>query len=192
MRKIPSLFQRSDAAQGKQSLCVDRVTPGCEWALDPNEQVTISRKWDGTACLVMNGHLYARYDAKEGKPAPKDGIPCQEPDPVTGHWPHWVPARRPEDRYIREAFENVRPVPDGTYEALGPKINGNNEGLLTHILVRHGEAIANHIADLSFEGVRQTLVFYPWEGLVFRHADGRKCKAKRKDFGITWPLRGQS
>ena len=31
-----------------------------------------TRKRDGTACAVIDGVLYLRYDAKHGKPAPAD------------------------------------------------------------------------------------------------------------------------
>lgn len=30
MKKIPSVFQRENAAGGKSSLVIDKVTPGCE------------------------------------------------------------------------------------------------------------------------------------------------------------------
>lgn len=207
MKKIPSLFMREDAASGKQSLVVPVVTPGCEWALTKdgpgNAMASWSAtvKWDGTAVLVKDGVLYARFDAKHGKPPPKDGIPCQEPDPVTGHWPHWVPATRPEDRWIREAMtgrvcvdgsvmQDHEPLAPGTYEAVGPKIQGNPHGLPAHALVKHGNSgwFDSDFKALTFEGIREHLAAREIEGLVWHHRDGRMCKIKRKDFDLPWPV----
>lgn len=194
MKKIPSLFQREEAARGKASQIVDKITPGCEWVLSPGKWQA-SRKWDGTAALVKDGLLYARYDAKQGKAPPEGAIPCQEPDPITGHWPHWVLANRPEDRWIREAasaffdFPKVTtPLPNGTYEAVGPKINGNPEGLPDHVLPRHGY-LTLPIHAVSFTGLRDFLFDNPMEGIVFTHRDGRMCKVKRKDYGMSWPAK---
>lgn len=188
MRKIPSLFQREDTPRGKQSLVVDRVTPGCEWVTNGEGVATV--KFDGTAVLVRDGVLYARFDAKRGKPAPAGAIPCQEADPVTGHHPHWVVAERSEDRWIREAFNNSRGIVvmrgEGTYEACGPKINGNAEGLSDHALYPHGSEVASE-APRTFEALSRYLADGRMEGLVWHHPDGRMAKIKTRDFGHAWP-----
>ena len=90
MIKIPCLFQRDFSDQRRPKL-LRAVTLGCEW-VQAGEGVA-TRKWDGTACLVRNGLLYARLDFKANRRhgqrvPPADAIPCQEQDPVTGHWPH--------------------------------------------------------------------------------------------------------
>ena len=104
MRKIPSLFMR-ERGKAAQTFVRDEVTPGCEWALRRDEKWCATRKWDGTCVLIRDGKIYARYDAKAGKAPPEGAIPCQEfADRETGHWPHWILATRPEDRWIREAF----------------------------------------------------------------------------------------
>lgn len=201
MRKIPSLYQRDRSDPKKQTLVRDEVTPGCEWVLEGEGRAT--RKWDGTAVLVKDGQLYARYDAKGGKPAPAGGIPCQDaPDPETGHWPHWVKADRKVDEWIREAASysaNPYGLDDGTYEACGPKIQGNPEGLDHHMLFGHGKATVSvgHRAKegeilsgafLSyFECIKSFLSVCEIEGIVWHHPDGRMCKIKAKDFGIAWP-----
>jgi hypothetical protein len=167
------------------------VTPGCEWVLAGEGVAT--RKWDGTAVLVREGRLYARYDAKKGKIPPAGSIPCTEaPDPVTGHWPHWAFANGPQHKWIREAFERATAVmmgglPDGTYEAVGPRINSNADCFPAHILVKHGIMVVDDL-PLSFAGLRLALQDLPWEGLVFHHPDGRMCKIRRDDFGLRWPL----
>jgi len=186
MKKMPCLFQR-DFTDPRNPILLPIVTPGCEWALSGDGIAT--RKWDGTAVAIIGGKLHARYDAKRGKPLPPGAIPCGEPDPVTGHNPAWVLADRPEDRWIREALTNTGTTIDGTYEAVGPKINGNHECVSTHRLVMHGGAIYTLSKDdLTFDGMRVWLKFHSIEGLVFHHSDGRMCKIRRDDYEIAWPV----
>ncbi len=100
-------------------------------------------KFDGTSCLVKNGELYKRYDAKHGKTPPEGFVPAEEaPDVNTGHWPGWlkVSDAAPEDRWHREAFAG-RNFADGTYELVGPKVQGNKYGKTAHELIRHGSVV---------------------------------------------------
>lgn len=89
MKKIPLIFKRSfkpnPTGRGAVAILHPQVTPGMERVL---EEAIPTVKLDGTACTVLQGKLYKRYDAKRGKTPPNDGIPCDQPDPVTGHWPH--------------------------------------------------------------------------------------------------------
>jgi hypothetical protein len=182
VKKIPCLFQR-DFTDRRNPILLRDVTPGCEWVLAG--EGTATRKWDGTAAAIINGKLYARYDAKNGRPAPAGGIPCDAPDPTTGHHPYWIPADGPEHRWIREAAGD-RPRAEGTYEAIGPKINGNHEGWAEHALVRHGEE-KELDAPRDFDGLREYLNGMAIEGIVFHHPDGRMCKIRRDDYGMPWP-----
>ena len=86
MKKIPTLFERV-YENHKIVNIKDNITPGCENAFK-NGIATIKR--DGSCCALINGAFYKRYDCKKGRVAPEGAIPCCEPDPVTGHWPHWV------------------------------------------------------------------------------------------------------
>jgi hypothetical protein len=177
MRKIPAVWQRDMSRDGAPYSEV--VTPGCEWVLAGEGIVT--RKWDGTAVLVRGGKLFARYDAKHGKPPPPGFEPCQDHDPVTGHWPGWVPADRPQDKWIREAFRDD--VQDGTYEACGPRIGGNAEGLTIHQLIQHGLGTYPD-APREFYALRAYLAPLDVEGVVFHHPDGRMAKATKQGFGM--------
>jgi hypothetical protein len=185
MKKIPAVFQRQFTEilgqpwDGKTYL-VDVVTPGCEWVLAGEGIAT--RKWDGTAIAIIEGKLYARYDAKRGKPAPENGIPCQEPDPITGHWPFWVPAERPEDIWIRKSIEGFNLL-DGTYEAMGPKIGGNPEGFMLHTVVKHGADILLN-TPRDFNSLKAYLAPLDVEGIVFHHSDGRMAKVTKQGFGL--------
>lgn len=186
MKKMPCLFQRDFSDQRRPVLLRD-VTPGCEWVLAGEGVAT--RKWDGTACLVRGGRLFKRYDAKinrktgERLTPPPGWEPCEpEPDPVTGHWPGWLPVGdEPESRWHREAFH--APTPDGTYELCGPKVGRNPEGFAHHMLIRHG--VAQHPdAPRDFDGLRAWLEPRDIEGLVFHRADGAMVKIRKADFGL--------
>lgn len=183
MKKTPSLFVRE--YHGRRQL-LDRIVPGSEWVL--NGEGTATRKYDGTCCLVEGGRLFKRYDARQGRTPPAEFIPAQpDADPVTGHWPGWVPVLEtdPASRWHREAWRHCPGLPDGTYELIGPKVQGGREPDLhggEHILLRHG---AHPLSDAprDFEGLRTYLEARPdWEGIVWHHPDGRKVKVTRKGF----------
>lgn len=129
MKKIPSLFIRDGASLTRE------YNPEALWVL--SGEGTPTRKWDGTAVRWANNQLWSRYDVKNGKPLPPGFVPCQEPDPITGHHPGWVPATRPEDKWIREAAGDTT-WQNWTYEACGPKIGANAEQFDQHTLIRHG------------------------------------------------------
>lgn len=202
MKKMPTLFKR-DFSSGLPVL-TGEVTPGFEWVLCGKGDATI--KLDGAACMVMNGHLYKRYDAnvKKGRTAPTGAIPCEDyPDPVTGHWPHWVRVNptAPADKWFLEAKINAScevaffaddilyasMFDDGTYEAVGKHFNGNPYGLDFDILVRHGLWTVD--VDRTYEGIREYLMLNLVEGLVFWLNGEPRCKIRRTDFGLPWPLR---
>lgn len=187
MKKIISLFQRN---YDGNRLVRDEVVPGAEWVVAGEGVAT--RKWDGTCCLVEGGRLFKRYDARKGKTPPPDFIPAQpEPDPVTRHWPGWVPVGDgPSDRWHREAWEAIGgQLLDGTYELIGPQVQGNPDGQSAHVLVRHGDHQMPN-APRTFEGLRAFLADRHYEGLVWHHPDGRMVKIKAKDF--TGTIRGKS
>jgi hypothetical protein len=185
MIKMPCLFQGVFEGRSRAALLED-VTPGCEWVLADEGLAT--RKYDGTACAVINGELYKRYDAKQGKEPPEGAIPCCDPDPITGHWPHWlkVDPRKAEDRYFVQTWQGIKgALPAGTYELCGPKVGSNAEGFSSHVFVRHGADML-HGVPRTYAGLREYLGDNLIEGIVFHHPDGRMCKIRRHDFGWPW------
>lgn len=178
MQKITSLFQRNYETD---RLVRDELVPGAEWVTAGEGVAT--RKWDGTSCLVRSGQLFKRYDAKKGRMPPPDFEAAQKPDPVTGHHPGWVPVDdSPNDAYHREAWAAGATLPDGTYELIGPKVQGNPEQLGAHRLIRHGGEVLSD-APRDFNGLKAYLEARPdMEGVVWHHPDGRMVKIKRKDF----------
>lgn len=208
MKKIPTLFTRifyteEEKAEGKngiKAILPELSSPDLKEVLK-NGTPTI--KWDGACVLIKDGILYKRYDAKNGKTPPLGSLPCEPaPDPITGHWPHWIKidCNKPEDKWFCEAYEKLKrfcvlnrlTVSDGTYEAIGPHWQRNPYHLSFDILVKHGEA---EIFDFyneegfytrTFEGIKKWLEDHNEEGIVFWYNEEPKCKIKRTDFGIPW------
>lgn len=186
MKKISTLFKKDIHNLGR---VINEINPENRWVFEGKAVAT--QKFDGSACAVISGKLFKRYDAKRGKIAPEGAIPCQEADPVTGHHPHWVacdPASK-EDAYFWEGFHALAAsgkVEDGTYELIGEKVQGNPENIKGHLLVKHGSEILS-LASLDFEWIRSFLSNPDnnMEGIVFHHtADERMCKIRKSDFGI--------
>lgn len=177
MKKIVSLFQRN---YDGDRLVRNEVVYGAEWVIAGEGIAT--RKFDGTSCLVRDGKLFKRYDAKAGRIPPEGFEPAQlYPDINTGHWPGWLPVGKgPDDAHHREA---EIPTEDGTYELCGPKVQKNYEGFDTHVLVKHGSEIL-HDCPRTFDALREYLSNGAIEGVVWHHSDGRMVKIKGKDFGI--------
>ncbi len=195
MKKIPTLFVR-EFENHRVVKVLPEVTPGFEWVLQGEGTPTV--KIDGACCAIIDGKFYKRYDAKKDKRGnlklpPSGAIPCCDPDPVTGHWPHWVlvDENDPADKWFVEARNSmVRPLPDGTYEAIGKHFNSNPYGIKEDILVRHGQEVIGNLAR-SFEGIREYLRDNLVEGIVFWKDGEPQCKIKRSDFGFEWPIKNR-
>ena len=187
MKKIPTLFKREFDEKGRIKRVLPIVTAGMEWVLTGEGEPT--EKVDGSACAIIDGKLWKRYDAKNGKVAPAGAIPCQTaPDPVTGHWPHWVRVdeKSRADRWYWAAYVNSPwCTEDGTYEAVGVHFQGNPYGLDDDFLERHGRIKVKDFPR-NFEGMREYLRTHEIEGVVFWKDGEPKCKIKRSDFGFPW------
>lgn len=181
MKKISTLFKKDP---NNLSLVINEVDPENAWIYTSGIP---TRKYDGTACLIKNRVLYKRFDAKPGRMIPINAIPCCPPDPITGHWPHWVNCEKdnPADKYHFEAFYNNVDWMEGTYELCGPKINGNPERLNSHVLFFHGKDVLA-LEDFSFDNIRTFLSNVDIEGIVFwdQAPTGKMCKIRKSDFGI--------
>jgi hypothetical protein len=181
VEKIPTLFVRDDATNRKYVL--NEVNPGCEWVLAGEGVPT--RKFDGSCVLVRGGRPYKRREIKPGKTPPPDFEEVNL-DEVTGKRIGWVPVGDgPDDKLHREAFAAMGTLPDGTYELIGPKVNGNPERVDEHVLVHHGDEVLAEV-PLTFAGLRDWLLAHDYEGIVWHHPDGRRAKLKRRDFPPAW------
>ena len=198
MKKIKTLFEKDPADLG-------RVIPS--EPLYPLEELTFRIKIDGTACYLLNGQPYVRYDAKlskrKGKQTitftreevqaklPAEAIPCQEPDDLSGHWPHWVPLlNQPAYGKQKEGFENScsHLSDEGSYECFGPGVQNNPHGEEELLWIKHDSDIL--IVPVSFQScdvysaMRDFLREFPYEGLVAYRAGEPMAKIRRSDFGF--------
>ena len=100
MRKMSTLFI---ILYPERSL-LDEVRPENSWIHDAG--VLPTRKFDGSACMILNSTLYKRWDNKKGKVPPIGAIECQEPDVITGHHPYWILCDKYNnaDKYFFEAL----------------------------------------------------------------------------------------
>jgi len=144
MKKIPTILPKNPENLGE--VIPGDLMPGIDH---------FKIKIDGTSCMIKDGKPYCRFDLKKFKKKrgkviefskeelkaklPEGAIPCQEPDNKSGHWPHWVPVKEdnPSQKYILEGFKNLKDKIDGTYECIGPKLQGNPHGEDKHIWIPH-------------------------------------------------------
>ncbi len=181
MKKIVSLFRRN---YDGDRLVRDEVVPGAEWVAAGEGMATA--KIDGTCCLVRDGRLYKRLEIPRGKTPPPGFEPASEVDPETGKQQGWLAVGDgPEDRWHREAADAE--LPDGTYELVGPKIQGNAERHEAHVLIAHGVVWFDGDPPRDYLGLRAWLDGRDVEGIVWYHPDGRMVKIKGKDFGLRRP-----
>lgn len=180
MIKMTTLYKKN---QENLSLVINEIDRENEWVFISGVP---TRKFDGSACAIINGELYKRYDAKKGKAPPPNSIPCQPPDEITGHWPHWIKCDRNNqaDKYFFEAFDKEN-FEDGTYELCGEKVNSNPERIVGHKLIKHGVEKLE-LNDFSFNSIKDFLTVNDIEGIVFhdRNGSGKMCKIRKSDFGI--------
>jgi hypothetical protein len=206
MKKMSTLFVTTHT--GDVTHITRNVRPENQWVLDGEGVATV--KFDGTSCMIMNSVLFKRWDRKLSKKyfilaakAKRNGLPfvaeefmfkdlksgaiaCNASfDPITNHWPHWIPAEGKDSSYHIEGFDNLDNVKDGTYELVGPKLQGNPYNLSRHELWLHG-SVKIKVSDFSFDSLKSIITSLDEEGLVFHHPDGRMLKLRRSDFNLAW------
>lgn len=180
MKKIPTLFRRDPEDMAR---ILREVHPDCQWVIDGEGVAT--RKYDGTCVMFDGARWWTRREVKPGKAEPS-GFVAIDHDEATGKTVGWEPAEQsPWLPYLREAIVAVgylpRP-PKGTYELCGYRVNGNPEGFVGHVLIRHSDAVELGDVPRDYDGLRVLMADFPHEGIVWHHPDGRMAKLKRRDF----------
>jgi len=190
MQKIPTLFVRNP--DDRRHVLRD-VNPACEWVFDNFGIAT--RKYDGTCVMYDGTAWWARREVKPGKNIPA-GYQIVQHDETTGKLVGWEPiAQSAFVKYHAEAFHAAEdadypegfhpgPWPVGTYELIGPKINGNPENCEGHELVAHeyAERVDPGLDCRSYDEIREFLADRSWEGLVYHGPNGLMAKIKKRDF----------
>lgn len=180
MKKLSTLYKKDPNDLGR---VINEVNLENEWVF---ESGIPTRKFDGTSCAIIEGELYKRFDLKKGRTLPPNAIPCQEPDSISGHHPHWIKCERNDkgNKWHFIAFDALENKDDGTYELCGKKVQGNPENIEGHQLIKHGCENLD-ITDFSFEGLKKFLEVADIEGIVFHDSESdRMCKIRKSDFGI--------
>ena len=190
MKKISTLFEINRPHKKAKGVITNIVKPENNWVYtEPG--VIATQKFDGTACLIEDGDIYKRYDViiAKGRQVPDGAIACQELDPITGHWPHWVKCRKnnPDDIHFLIAFEGLDNLENGTYELCGPSVatrdGVNKESLNKNTLIKHGSVVLK-LTDFTFESIKNYLENNDIEGIVFYGSDNKMCKIKKSNFNI--------
>lgn len=188
MRKIKTLYKLD-----QKGLAYDEVVEGCEWVIKGYGIAT--EKFDGTACLIKKGLLYKRYDLKpkksclfkknknieyireDFKEPPESFFECDDSALSKGHIYGWVlvngNGENHQDKYHLEAMRNFEhPIAksEGTYELVGPKIQGNPYKLDKHCLWKHGSVVLKNV-PVSFLELKEFLRTFEGEGIVWHDID---------------------
>jgi len=178
MKKIPTIFKRKP---DKMSEILNEPHPDCDWVFKGEGVAT--RKYDGTCVKIENGRYFKRREVKKGKKIPPDFVE-EMTDINTGKKVGWVPVNpdSKEDKWHMVALKEF--LPNGTYELLGPKIQGNIEKFDEHILIKHSDAEKMENCPRDYNGIQDFMLGKDIEGIVFHHPDGRMGKIKKRDYGM--------
>lgn len=177
MKKIPTIFKRNP--ENRRELLAEPF-PDCQWVFDGEGIAT--QKYDGTCVKIEDSKYYKRREIKKGKSIP-NGFVEEQLDHNTGKRVGWIEVD-PDDKSDRWHIMALRPfLQNGTYELVGPKIQGNPERYDSHFLIKHSEAVVLPDTPRTFEGIKNFLKDKDIEGIVFHHPDGRMGKIKKRDFG---------
>ena len=174
MQKIPTMFVRDETVKGHP--VTNQIKPECQWVLDGEGIATM--KIDGTNVKIENGQLFKRQKPKERDYDDAAYVPCDRAN--SG------------DQWAWKAFDADTGKSDGIYELIGPKIQGNPQGVEHHQLVcvvPPSTVLSVNVPARDFDALRGWLSEHIAEGIVFHHPDGRKAKIKRRDCGLPWPVK---
>lgn len=191
MQKIPNLFQRDPDNPDRVTT---EVTPGCRWVL--NGEGTAGQMYDGVCVLYDGRRWWARTKVKTAA-TPDNFVEVDfeaTPDTAAGSLIGWVPIE--QTPYLEAWAEAVEPLiqfgglihrkhPTGTFELVGPSINGNPEKAQQHRLESHANPTVWSDVPTDVDGIREfvqaLLEHEGWEGLVWTHPDGRRAKLRGRE-----------
>lgn len=198
MQKIPLLFKTDE----QRKYVIPEINRGAELVF--KEPTIAHRKYDGTCLMLDDEGWWARRQTKE--PAKVKDFKPVVFDTITGKHFGWEPlSNSPFYKFWQEAHE-LQPLDcdfldmrdgeyeNGTYELIGPKINGNPEKLKWHRLMPHNRAeqlgdiqmLELHLVqdpEEAYAELKRVLFYLPVEGVVFKDRNLTPlAKLRRKDF----------
>lgn len=187
MHKIPTIFQRDEV---ERRYVTRDPNPECAWVFADEGDPT--RKYDGT-CVMFDGEKWwARREVKADCRTEPANFVAVATDAATGNTMGWEPiAQSSFAKFHAEAVAHQNSTgitgwPKGTYELVGPKVNGNPEHARKHELWAHAAAeVLAPIPERTYDAIREAVLdeaIHGAEGIVFHHPDGRMAKIKARDF----------
>lgn len=191
IKKMPALFKTDHV----NHVVLKEINEAASWVF--KEEARATAKVDGTSVTILaDGTPYARRMVKKGKVAP-NGFILAETDPNTGHQFGLEPMEQSGfHKMFAESIANFEgEILEGTYELVGPRIQGNPENVDKPTLIFHGSNTLPNFPDMRdfadntaeeiydalfpiFEKFRDESV----EGVVWWGADGKRAKLRVKDF----------
>jgi hypothetical protein len=200
MKKVPTIYVRDE---DDPRHVTREINPDCQWVFDGAG--TPTQKLDGTCVWIdPRGSMWKRFTLLPGREAPESFLECEH-DEVTNKTFGWVLCRgeTPSEKYHWEAYDAlsedtvttlidgfvyIEQWPSGTYELVGPKVQGGIErGFKRHYLWSHEGtelALLDEGPERTYDEICVYLMDWDAEGIVWHHPDGRWAKIKGRDFGF--------
>lgn len=175
MKKMPTIFQRN---YDNGANAFNMQHPDCEWVF--NGEGIVTRKWDGT-CVKIDGDKYLKRRSVKKNKIPPQGFIEEQFDEITGKAFGWMPVTQKDKWHMEADFEQF---PSGTYELIGPKVQGNPEGFVKHTLMNHKLGSIYYGILRTFDGIREFMKNKDIEGIVFHRDNGQMAKIKKSDYGM--------
>jgi hypothetical protein len=183
LEKIPTLFLRDPK---RMQLVTREVNPDAAWVLDGYGTPTVKK--DGTNVRVTVREGLCIYAEKRRNPTREEKAQGAEPGYVD------IDERDPSNQHILNAitYTNYADWPDGAWscEALGPKIQGGRESDVPYLYPFYLYPIVLHHVGRNYDAIKAFLEEHPIEGIVWHDLPlNRAAKIKRRDFGLSWPVK---
>src|ERR1700710_501541 len=178
MRKIPTIFLRDE---DDRKYVTSEPNPECAWVFADEGHPT--RKYAGTCFMFDGTDWWARREVNRGagKREPVNFVEVSY-DTVTEKSIGWEPIEQEafaRHRASAVAYQNATGItgwPKGTYELVGPKVNGNPEQVEQHQLWAHAAAeVLAPIWERTYDVIRAAVLDEATrgaEGSVFHHPAG--------------------
>lgn len=151
-------------------------------------------KADGCCCLVSGGKLYMRYESRKELEIPKDWIKVGI---STEKYPICMRPLDPKiDKHAARCMEDLSKrgitAPDGSYELVGEKVNGNNHQLKGVYLCPHSTIVFDFTPEQkTFDFLECFFKQVDVEGFVCYNPETKEIyKIRRNCFeDLDWPAK---
>lgn len=185
MEKIPTLFLRNPE---NMKLVTFQVNPEAAWVLAGGGRPTVKR--DGTNIRVTVKDGACILVEKRRNPTREEKAAGAEPGYIDAH------CDDPADKHIFAAVDatDFSAWAEGAHpcEALGPKTQGGAESSVPCLYPFSLKPDLLPDFPRTFDDIKRFLEEHVIEGIVWHdQQNGRMAKIKRRDFNLSWPVKGE-